>query len=150
MGRAPPVCGAVWQTARAGFDSSAIHKAGARAITRGLTRHGAVSRPDARAKQGKTVNRIERRRKAFPDSLGQPTMQPDGIDSRDVWHPLTWRERVILAPVLMDLLYLVTRYTGMRDRLRCPRCTAVGTWKMHGTWGRTMGARRHPATPLGL
>lgn len=23
---------------------------------------------------------------------------------------------------------------GMRDRLRCPKCTAVGTWKPHGGW----------------
>ena len=29
-----------------------------------------------------------------------------------------------------DLLRLV----GMRDRLRCPRCSAVGTWKPHGGW----------------
>lgn len=29
-----------------------------------------------------------------------------------------------------DLLALV----GLRDRLRCPKCTAVGTWKPHGGW----------------
>ena len=23
---------------------------------------------------------------------------------------------------------------GMRDRLRCPKCKAVGTWKPHGGW----------------
>lgn len=27
-----------------------------------------------------------------------------------------------------------TRLIGMRDRLRCPVCRAVGTWKPHGGW----------------
>jgi len=31
---------------------------------------------------------------------------------------------------LADFLRLV----GMRDRLRCPRCRKVGTWKPHGGW----------------
>lgn len=31
---------------------------------------------------------------------------------------------------IFDFLLLV----GMRDRLRCPRCKAVGTWKPHGGW----------------
>lgn len=31
---------------------------------------------------------------------------------------------------LADLL----RLAGLRDRLRCPRCHAVGTWKPHGGW----------------
>lgn len=26
------------------------------------------------------------------------------------------------------------RFIGLRDRLRCPRCEAVGTWKPHGDW----------------
>jgi allantoicase len=26
------------------------------------------------------------------------------------------------------------RLIGMRDRLRCPKCAAVGTWKPHGGW----------------
>ena len=26
------------------------------------------------------------------------------------------------------------RLVGMRDRLRCPRCRKVGTWKPHGGW----------------
>lgn len=27
------------------------------------------------------------------------------------------------------------RFVGLRDRLRCPNCRAVGTWKPHGCWG---------------
>lgn len=27
-----------------------------------------------------------------------------------------------------------SRYLGLRDRLRCPACKAVGTWKPHGGW----------------
>ena len=40
------------------------------------------------------------------------------------------------------------RIVGARDRLRCPRCRAVGTWKPHGGWldvwlgGDTRGIRR--------
>ena len=30
------------------------------------------------------------------------------------------------------LIDAVTRFFGMRDRLRCPRCRAIGTWKPHG------------------
>ena len=26
------------------------------------------------------------------------------------------------------------RLLGLRDRLRCPACRAVGTWKPHGGW----------------
>ena len=26
------------------------------------------------------------------------------------------------------------RLVGLRDRLRCPHCKAVGTWKPHGGW----------------
>jgi len=26
------------------------------------------------------------------------------------------------------------RFIGMRDRLRCPSCKAVGSWKPHGGW----------------
>lgn len=27
-----------------------------------------------------------------------------------------------------------SRLVGLRDRLRCPSCGAVGTWKPHGGW----------------
>jgi hypothetical protein len=49
------------------------------------------------------------------------------------WHPLTWRERVRVAPIIHDVWFVLTYYTGVRDRLRCPSCKAVGTWKMHGS-----------------
>ena len=40
-----------------------------------------------------------------------------------------------------------SRIIGLRDRLRCPRCCAVGTWKPHGGWvdvwlGDVRGIRR--------
>ena len=28
--------------------------------------------------------------------------------------------------------WCLTKYVGMRDRLRCPKCKKVGTWKPHG------------------
>lgn len=37
--------------------------------------------------------------------------------------------------LLRWLLHEITfqsRFIGLRDRLRCPRCHAVGTWKPHG------------------
>ena len=27
-----------------------------------------------------------------------------------------------------------TQFIGVRDRLRCPKCKAVGTWKPHGSY----------------
>ena len=39
-----------------------------------------------------------------------------------------WRCR----PPVIELWYGL-RLVGLRDRLRCPRCSAVGTWKPHGT-----------------
>jgi hypothetical protein len=34
------------------------------------------------------------------------------------------------------------RFIGMRDRLRCPMCKAVGTWKPHGGWFDNSDVRR--------
>ena len=31
-------------------------------------------------------------------------------------------------------MYDFLRLVGMRDRLRCPACQVVGTWKPHGGW----------------
>lgn len=79
-----------------------------------------------------TANSVQRRRTEFLREL-ETCPRGDG-DPRDVWHPLTFVERVRLMPVVMDVWFLVAHYGGWRDRMRCPRCTAVGTWKMHGTW----------------
>lgn len=40
--------------------------------------------------------------------------------------------RPILNPVLHELAGAL-RWVGLRDRLRCPECHKVGTWKPHGT-----------------
>lgn len=39
-----------------------------------------------------------------------------------------------MTPRLRALHHLIDalRWTGLRDRLRCPECGAVGTWKPHG------------------
>lgn len=37
-----------------------------------------------------------------------------------------------LFPPIHDLLFVVLKITTLRDRLRCPRCSKVGTWKIHG------------------
>ena len=36
--------------------------------------------------------------------------------------------------VLTHQLWDFSRLIGLRDRLRCPACRAVGTWKPHGGW----------------
>jgi len=33
---------------------------------------------------------------------------------------------------LCHALYDASRFVGLRDRLRCPRCKSVGAWKPHG------------------
>ena len=40
----------------------------------------------------------------------------------------------MIKSLWLNVLDGVLRITGMRDRLRCPKCGAVGTWKMHGTY----------------
>jgi hypothetical protein len=39
--------------------------------------------------------------------------------------------RWLLNP-LVHGFYDALRLVGMRDRMRCPKCRAVGTWKPHG------------------
>jgi hypothetical protein len=51
-----------------------------------------------------------------------------------------------LNPVVHELATSLN-YIGMRDRLRCPHCHKVGTWKPHGGWwdrrhGDTRAVRR--------
>jgi hypothetical protein len=46
---------------------------------------------------------------------------------------------------LWHQLWDFSRLLGLRDRLRCPDCNAVGTWKPHGGWldfGDIRGVRR--------
>lgn len=42
--------------------------------------------------------------------------------------------RAFTNPAAHDLAMFVTRATGTRDRLRCPECKSVGTWKPHDGW----------------
>jgi hypothetical protein len=35
---------------------------------------------------------------------------------------------------LRHTFWMALRLVGLRDRLRCPSCHAVGTWKPHGGW----------------
>lgn len=42
---------------------------------------------------------------------------------------MRWR----LFPPIHELASAL-RFVGLRDRLRCPECGAVGTWKPHGAW----------------
>ena len=37
-----------------------------------------------------------------------------------------------LLPGVHDLLFAFLRVTTLRDRMRCPCCGKVGTWKIHG------------------
>ncbi len=36
--------------------------------------------------------------------------------------------------IIKHQFYDFLQIIGMRDRLRCPECKAVGTWKPHGGW----------------
>lgn len=56
---------------------------------------------------------------------------------------MSWR----LWPFTHEVYDVVARLTGLRDRLRCPACSSVGTWKPHGGWadrraGDTRAVRR--------
>lgn len=43
------------------------------------------------------------------------------------------RQRLLLWPPVHQLADAL-RLVGLRDRLRCPHCAAVGTFKPHGGW----------------
>jgi ribosomal protein S27AE len=73
-----------------------------------------------------------RRRAEYQWIVDAQAAVDDGEDPRDWWFVPTDRERLLMNPVVHEVLYWLARLTGMRDRLRCPRCTAVGTFKMHG------------------
>lgn len=47
----------------------------------------------------------------------------------DFWGVRSWSWFVFVHE-LFDLLRII----GVRDRLRCPVCSKVGTWKPHGGW----------------
>jgi hypothetical protein len=49
------------------------------------------------------------------------------------YRPNDLRARLRLHPLLHEL-WSALRFVGVRDRLRCPECKAVGTWKPHGYW----------------
>ena len=36
--------------------------------------------------------------------------------------------------LLLHFVFDLLAPLGVRDRLRCPKCGAVGTWKPHGGW----------------
>lgn len=67
---------------------------------------------------------------------------------------LSSRERFRLHPLVHEA-FDALRLLGLRDRLRCPECRAVGTWKPHGSWwdvrrGDIRGARRWLCKCCGL
>ena len=41
--------------------------------------------------------------------------------------------KLLLNPVVHQFFDFL-RLVGLRDRLRCPHCAAIGTWKPHGGW----------------
>lgn len=45
---------------------------------------------------------------------------------------LSFTESLLLLPPIHAVAYAL-RWVDLRDRLRCPECRAVGTWKPHGT-----------------
>ncbi len=51
--------------------------------------------------------------------------------------PLRPVDRVLLFPPIHAAAYAL-QWIGLRNRLRCPSCKSVGTWKPHGT----LSARR--------
>ncbi len=62
----------------------------------------------------------------------------------DPWRVIPrWRRRWLLFPPVHAAWY-ATRWVGLRDRLRCPECRAVGTWKPHGTFSARIFYKDRP------
>jgi rubredoxin len=47
-------------------------------------------------------------------------------------YPLSPKAKIILRPAIFEAICLLGIVTTLRDRFRCPRCKAVGTFKPHG------------------
>lgn len=75
--------------------------------------------------------------KRCPDIPGPPP-ERDAITRRGV---KPWRVRLRNVPLLHEA-WSSLRFVALRDRLRCPQCTAVGTWKPHGCWSAKRGGDR--------
>jgi hypothetical protein len=54
---------------------------------------------------------------------------------------LTRADRLRLCPVVHEVCY-ASRLVGLRNRLRCPDCRAVGTYKPHGARRARRGGDR--------
>ena len=61
-----------------------------------------------------------------------PTRADGTYYTRQTLRPCRFRERLLLSPPIHAAAYAL-RWIGLRNRFRCPLCTAVGTWKPHGT-----------------
>jgi hypothetical protein len=57
--------------------------------------------------------------------------------------PLVFRERLRLFLPVHAVSYAL-RWVGLRDRLRCPSCRSVGTWKPHGTFSERIFHKDRP------
>lgn len=57
---------------------------------------------------------------------------PERIETEERPKTLHLLESAMFA--LKHQLFDFLRLFGVRDRLRCPLCRAVGTWKPHGGW----------------
>src|SRR5277367_3034579 len=57
-------------------------------------------------------------------------MKPMSVENFWVARELHWGMWETIKHQFFDF----TALFGLRDRLRCPKCRAVGTWKPHGGW----------------
>lgn len=57
--------------------------------------------------------------------------------------PLGVAGRLLLFPPIHAAAYAL-RWVGLRDRLRCPSCKAIGTWKPHGTFSSRIFHKDRP------
>lgn len=69
--------------------------------------------------------------KAIPADYTHVRIEDRDSEYHAVGLPLPWRAKLRNLPPIHELLYL-SRFVDMRNRLRCPDCEAVGTFKMHG------------------
>jgi hypothetical protein len=53
-----------------------------------------------------------------------------------IWikHAFLFKRQTMLFQKMNHQFWDLSRIFGVRDRLRCPACRAVGTWKPHGGW----------------
>lgn len=94
---------------------------------------------------------VKTKKKPEPSTDGAPERRPWATSVRvpiEGAYDLGPKARLMLWPPLFEVVVALGIVTRLRDRKRCPRCEAVGTFKPHGGAVDTWVAQWHGETVI--